>query len=144
MKLFLDANVFFASAGSSQGGSACIINGAIIKKWTIVTVAHALHEAERNINLKLNRDALARHYKSLLESTPEIQPIDLLNLQQLSELGKFVPLKDVPILAGAILSKAGYLITLDRKDFIDNKNLKSLNLDFSILTPGDFLKNYVK
>ncbi len=133
MKLFLDANVFFAAAGSPQGGSSFIITGATAKKWKIITVAHALHEAERNIDLKLSKDALTRHYKNLIECTPEIQPIDLLNLQQLAELGKFITFKDVPILAGAILSKPDYLITLDRKDFINNKRLKSLELELQCI-----------
>lgn len=144
MKVFLDANVFFAAAGSLTGGSAFVLELAKKKKFSIVTVTHALLESEKNIQNKLGDEALLRHYQNVSEAKPEIQPIEATPLKIIAELEKFVPLKDVPILLGAILSNCYCLLTLDKKDFLDNEKLKALKLSFEILAPGDFLRKYLR
>ncbi|MEK7635569.1 MAG: hypothetical protein AAB405_00580 [Patescibacteria group bacterium] len=50
--------------------------------------------------------------------------------------------KDVPILLGALLSGAEALITLDKKDFLNNQKLRDLKLPFGILNSENFLKKY--
>ena len=67
---------------------------------------------------------------------------DNLNLETIHMLENFLVLKDIPILAGALFSKAEFLITLDKRDFLDNKKLTNLNLPFKILNPENFIKNY--
>ena len=57
VKVFLDANVFFAAAGSPTGGSAFVLELAKHKKIQATTVGHALVEAERNIQKKLGEEA---------------------------------------------------------------------------------------
>lgn len=51
-------------------------------------------------------------------------------------------MKDIPILLGTILSKAQFLITLDRKYFLNNKKLKNLKVPFKIVNSRDFLQKY--
>ncbi len=143
MRLFLDANIFFAAAGSLQGGSAFVLELGKRQKFEVVTVSHALLEAERNIRSKLGEKYLARHHQNLLELKPIIQSIAAVPTEKLVEFEKFIPMKDIPILVGAILSNAQFLITLDRRDFLENRRLRSLPLPFDIITPGDFLKQYL-
>lgn len=52
--------------------------------------------------------------------------------------------KDLPIVLGTLLSNADALITLDQKHFLKNERLKDLPLPFSILTPGDFIRQYLQ
>jgi predicted nucleic acid-binding protein len=49
IKVFLDANVFFAAVSSPKGGSHFILELAKKGKLEIITVNQALLEAERNI-----------------------------------------------------------------------------------------------
>ena len=144
MKVFLDANVFFAAAGSPTGGSAFVLELAKRERIQIITVLYALVEAERNIQAKLGEKALDRHYQNLLEGKRKVQNIDNVSMKTATELETLLIRKDVPILLGAILSNADFLVTLDRKDFIDNKKLKEADLSFQIVIPGDFLKYYIK
>lgn len=140
----MDANIFFAAAGSPTGGSAFVLELAKRKKIQVVTVSYALVEAERNIEKKLNTKALDRHHQNLLEVKPEIQYIDNVPTGVVTALEQFLPRKDVPILLGAMLSDANFLLTLDRRDFLENRKLKESELSFQIVTPGDFLQKYLE
>ncbi len=141
-KAFLDANIFFAAAKSHFGGSYFILELAKKRRITVVTSAHALAEVERNIEKKLGGEALNEHYENLLEIRPKIQSLEMLPLGLEEKLKAYIPEKDIPILAGAILSEVDCFITLDKKHFLGNKNLSKLNLPFAILTPGSFIQRY--
>lgn len=141
-KVFLDANIFFTGAKSPNGGSGFILELAKKNHIEVITVTQVLLEAERNIRKKLNLSCLNRHYQNLLEIKPEIQLVDFITLQEINKFEKLIPLKDIPILLGAIASKSRCLITLDRKHFLDNEKLKRIKLPIEIMNPGEFLKRY--
>lgn len=142
MKVLIDANVFFAAAGSPKGGSGFVLELAKKKKLEVITVNQALLEAEQNILKKLGPRYLNRHYQNLLEIKPKIQPIEFVTLREIAKLKKILPEKDIPILLGVIFSKSQILITLDRKHFLGNEKLKGLKLPFEIMNPGEFLRKY--
>lgn len=142
MKVFLDANIFFAGARSQKGGSGFILELAKRQKIEIITVSYILLEAEQNIIKKLSPQYLSRHYQNLLEIKPKIQSIEFVTLEEINRLRKLIPSKDIPILLGAILSGCRFLITLDRKHFLNNEKLKGIELPFRILNPGEFLREY--
>ena len=139
MKAFLDANVFIAAAGSPKGGSAFVLEFAKKGMFAAVTVTHALVEAERNIRNKMSPASLERHHANLLKLRHDIQLLPMLDTPQQEMLECMLPSKDIPILLGAALSGAGFLITLDKKDFLQNEKLRSANLPFKIMPPGEFL-----
>ncbi|MBA4320340.1 MAG: hypothetical protein C0412_18235, partial [Flavobacterium sp.] len=60
------------------------------------------------------------------------------------EIEKFIDIidfKDAPILTAAIKYKTGYLITLDKKHFLNQKVLEfARDKKISILTPKEFLE----
>jgi predicted nucleic acid-binding protein len=143
-KVFLDANVFFAAAGSPKGGSGFILELAKKGKLEIITVNQALPEVERNILKKLGVRYLHRHYQNLLEIRPKIQSIGFITLEEIAKFKKILPEKDIPILFGAIVNGAHFLITLDRKHFLGNEKLKKLKFPFKIMNLGDFLREYLK
>ena len=143
-KVFLDANIFFAAVRSPAGGSGFILELAKKRQIEIITVGQALFEAEQNIRKKLNLTYLNRHYQNLLEIKPKIQSIESITFEEIAKFKKLIPLKDIPILLGAIMSEVEILITLDKKHFLENEKLKKIKIPFEILNPGDFLKKYVR
>jgi len=120
-----------------------IIELAKRQQIRVVTVAHALAEAERNIAEKLGDAKLTIHYENLLAIRPTVQSLAGYPLSLERRLAATVPEKDVPIVLGAVLSGADALITLDRRHLLENKRLHALKLPIPILTPGDFLQNYL-
>lgn len=142
IKVFLDANIFFAAAKSPSGGSALILGLSKKKKIKVITVSYALLEVERNIKNKLSQRFLFSHYQNVLDVNPEIQSLDSVTIKDIVALQNVLTLKDIPILLGALLSGAEVLITLDKKDFLENQKLRVLKLPFKILNPENFLKEY--
>lgn len=142
-KIFLDANIFFAAIKSKEGGSYFLLELAKRDLVRIITVAHALSEAERNIGDKLGNPALLRHYTNILSIHPEIHSLSHIPQVLEERLQRYVPEKDIPILAGAIMSGVKILITLDRRHFLQNPKLAQLKLPLTIMTPGDFIQNYL-
>lgn len=141
--VFLDANVFFAAVASNTGGSYFILELAKKGFIEVITVAHALSEAEKNTAKKLGDAALSRHYENLLAIQPRIQSLAGVLEEIERKFSSVVPEKDMPIVLGALLSGAKFLITLDRKHMLDNTKLQALHPPFSMLTPGDFIQNYI-
>jgi len=64
-RLFLDASVWIAAAGSPTGGSALVLELCRHGHATAVTSRLVLLEAERNIRKKLGPEALLRFYELL-------------------------------------------------------------------------------
>jgi len=107
-------------------------------------VAYALAEAERNIRKKLGKGVLSKHYENLLAIEPIIQPLPVISDNLEKRLEEVIDKKDIPIIVGSILSCANILINLDKKHILGNRKLLKLQLPFSIMTPGDFLKSFLK
>lgn len=140
--VFLDANIFFAAVRSPSGGSYFVIELAKREQVRVTTVAHALAEAERNIEKKIGQDALARHYDNLRAIQPAIQSLANIPLVLEYRLQTCVPEKDIPIVLGALLSSTPILLTLDQKHLLCNIKLATLHLPISIMSPGDFLRTF--
>ncbi|MBI3335280.1 MAG: hypothetical protein HY001_02170 [Candidatus Portnoybacteria bacterium] len=141
--VFLDANIYFAAVRSRVGGSYFVIELAKKKSLRVVAVAHVLAEAERNIEKKVGEEALRAHYENLLTIKPVIQSLTFVPIEFEEKLGQCLPEKDLPIILGALLSGTEVLITLDQKHFLKNEKLLKLNLPIAIMTPGEFIKQYI-
>jgi len=93
MKVFLDANIFFAATRSPQGGSGFVLELAKKNKIQVVTSTYALLEAERNIKNKLSAFYILQHYQNLLEIKPKIQSIESVSLGEISLFENFLPVQ---------------------------------------------------
>ncbi len=142
--LFLDANIFVAAAASPRGGSRLLFDLARAGRVKIITTAHALREADRNITRKLAAPAYRIYEEILLEVPPSLQALEGITHAHVAFAERLVPPKDVPILLGALASGCEFLITLDRKDFLENKNLLQAPLSFIITTPGRFIETFAR
>ena len=141
-RVFLDASVFIAAAGSESGGSSIILEVCRGIKFSAVTSRRILLEAQRNIRKKLPSEAILRFYKEIANLNPEV--IKLPTKERLSRYDDIIAFKDRHVLASALEGKANFLITLDRKHFQTEAIGKS-NLPIAIMTPKEFLefvKNY--
>jgi predicted nucleic acid-binding protein len=106
MRVFLDANILFSASFQSSALSQFLDELKIVAE--LVTSEHAVEEARRNVAAKraINTPALEIFLRQVRSFAVESFEVDV----QLAE-------KDIPILCGAIASKAEYLLTGDKKDF---------------------------
>ncbi len=138
-RVFLDSSVLFAAVASPKGGSGVILDLCQHQRITAVVSRLVLIETGRNIRTKLQPDKLAAYYR-LLERTPfavSSPPMPEVTFPY----HRIIAPKDAPILAAAIENRCGYLVTLDRRDFM-TPAIQSAKLPIRILTPGDFLQTY--
>lgn len=136
-KVFLDASIFIAAAGSISGGSSLILEICRGVSFSAVTTRRILLESQRNIRKKLPAEAMLRFYKEIAKLNPEIviSPAE----EKLSKYNDIISLKDRYVLASALEGKSAFLITLDRKHF-QTETIKKANLPITIMTPKEFLE----
>ena len=137
MRIFLDANVYFSAARSPQGGSSAVCELIKAKKLALYTRRDVLHEAERNIRQKEPISARLRFYELMTTLNAKIVAVGKQNAQL--RFAKIINKKDTHVLEGARVSKADFLVTLDKKHF-QNEKVKRSNLPFAIVSPGELLK----
>ena len=140
-KLFLDANVFIAAAGSPEGGSSFALELCKQGRFSAICTKLVLLEAERNIHRKLGAEALLRFYQGLAELDPTLEAFP--TPEELAACEPIVGEKDAHVLAAALKSGAAFLLTLDRRHFMTKKVLDA-HLDLDVMTPGDFLRELLE
>ncbi len=138
--VFLDANVYFAAFFSDTGASALILEFANRGKITVFASKLVLREADRNLRKKSSPAKLKAFHRFLQQTKIKIlPPPEEASLKPYEEI---IHPKDVPVLGAAVASKADYLITLDRKHFLNPKVMDKLQ-KIKILTPADFIRDIV-
>ncbi len=113
MRLFLDANVIFSAVHSPGGRSHALFRLAQAGLCELLSSAHAIGEAHRNLALKspTKIDELAQFLEVV---TPVPEPDPRL-VTWAAETG--LPDNDAPILAAAVAARVDALVTGDRKHF---------------------------
>ncbi|KKR57495.1 MAG: hypothetical protein UU05_C0010G0014 [Candidatus Curtissbacteria bacterium GW2011_GWA1_40_47] len=133
--VFIDSSVLFTAANSPTGGSAKLFTYKNIK----LVVSHlVLTETERNIRKKLQSYALERFFK-LVEKTHILDQKP--DLELIRQAKKIIVEKDAVILAEAKQSKSDFLVTLDKKDFLNKKVAEFLKPSIA-LTPKDLFETF--
>jgi len=131
--VFIDSSVFFTATNSPTGGSAKLFTLANIKLQVSPLV---LTETERNVRSKLHSYQLQRFLK-LAEKT------QILNQKPdpglIIKAEKVIAQKDAVILAEAKQAKCDFLVTLDKKDFLNERVAKFLKPSIA-LTPKDLIR----
>jgi len=106
MRVFLDANILFS--GAQLHGRMRAFLEVLFKQGECITNAYAAEEARRNLEMK--SPAALPHLDSLIEKCELIPAV-------VADLKVKLPLKDVPILGGAVAGNATHLLTGDQQDF---------------------------
>ena len=104
---------------------------------TAVTGYYNVREVERNLIAKL--PAALPLFRSCLK-TIGFEIVPLLERRSLAPLAGLTSEKDVPVLASALLGKADVLITGDKRDLL---MIRKHNLPFAVLSPAEFLDEYL-
>ncbi len=131
MRLFLDASVLLAAAGSATGSSRALFSLATTQNWQLICSLYALNEVQRNLP-KLAESATTEW----LRIRPQVTVVD--DVVSLDWPVIFAASKDQPILFTA-LAWADVLITLDKADFADV--LGGTFYGLQVLLPYDFLQH---
>ncbi len=129
MRLFLDASVLLAAAGSSTGASRAIFSYAPGQHWSLVSSPYAINEVLRNL-AKLPGNATTDWLRLRLQ----LVVVD--DVVSLDKPVVFAASKDRPILFTA-LAWSTALLTLDKVDFADILGGRFYGLD--VLLPYDLL-----
>ena len=106
MRIFLDANILFSAA--QPGSRMRAFLEVLSKRARLLTNAYAVEETRRNLKLKSPND---------LESLDRMVGRCEMGLQLAADLEIELPLKDRPILGGAIAGHATHLLAGDERDF---------------------------
>jgi predicted nucleic acid-binding protein len=130
VRLFLDASVLLAAAGSSTGASREIFSYASEQNWSLVSSPYALNEVLRNL-AKLPGNATTDWLRLRLQ----LVVVD--DVVSLDKPVVFAASKDRPILFTA-LAWSTVLLTLDKADFADVLGGRFYGLD--VLLPYDLLE----
>ena len=131
--VFVDSSVLFTAANSPIGGSAKLF---ILKSIKLVVSPLVLTETERNIRKKLHSYELERFFKLVAKIHILDQKSDVGLVRQAK---KVTAEKDAVILAEAKQAKSDFLVTLDKKDFLNKKVTQYLKPTVA-LTPKDFIE----
>ena len=113
MRVFMDANVLFAAAISSEGRSAALFVLAERGACTLLASAHALTEARRNLESRYP-NALGR-FEKLIRAVTIVREAASSQVTWARRQG--LPDEDAPILAAAAAARADVLVTGDRSHF---------------------------
>ena len=142
IRVFLDANVYFAGFHSPQGPSGHLLNLVRRGKMEVFVSRLVLREADRNLRQKSSKEALKSFRRYLQSVKLRTCPVPDDKMFQPHE-GYLHP-KDLPILAAALQVKSDYLITLDQKHFLAPQVLARVT-KIKICTPHDFIRDiYLK
>lgn len=140
-RLFLDASVLIAAAGSRTGASTLVLDVCRHGQAKAVSSRLVLLEAERNIRAKLGREALLRFYQEIADL--DLDLVEAPTPQEIADMSQIIHPKDAHVLAAAVKGGVEVLLTLDRRHFLSPTVLEA-GLPFQIMIPGDFLRRWVE
>jgi predicted nucleic acid-binding protein len=140
INLFLDSSALFTGIASEKGAARALLILAETGHVTVTISEQVVAETERAIARKVPQ-ALKDLRQAILSSKAQIvndpSPEDVkANLHLISDS------TDVPIVLAAVKAKVDYLVTLNRRHFIDDPEV-ALRTGLRIGTPGDAL-NWVR
>ncbi|HEY77177.1 MAG TPA: PIN domain-containing protein [Thermoflexia bacterium] len=134
-RVFLDTSALIAGLVSPGRASNLILSLAEAEVITLVISEEVLIEPDCNLRARLPR--AIPEYRRFLAACP-IEKADPPDAAEVAAAAEIIHLKDAPILAAAMALRVDYLVTLDRRHFLDDPEVARRS-GLRIGTPGDFL-----
>ena len=137
-KVFIDSSIIIAAILSPSGGSFRLIRESLFKNYTLLISDYVLEECIRILKTKFPEKTyilpiMLENFGFKMTKDPSEKEVE--------KLIDIIDFKDAPILAAVIKYKTDYLITLDKKHFLNQKVLEfARDKKISILTPKEFLE----
>jgi len=134
----LDTSILITALLSSRGGSFYILS-QLKDKYRFLINNYVLEETLEVIEEKLpQKEEIKSHLFSLLGFS-KIRILSNPSRSSLKKVSKIINKDDAPVLISAV-ENANFLLTLDKKDFLNPKVLKfAQKYNLSILTPKEFI-----
>lgn len=134
VKVFFDSNVIISGLFSDKGAPRVILDLLCLGLPVLsgATGEYNIIEIERNLAKKMP-DVVPVYRKYLPHLHLEIIPLP--SQEDINRLLELTSNKDIPVLASAINGNVDFLVTGDKKDFLQVKG----KYPFSILSPAEFL-----
>jgi predicted nucleic acid-binding protein len=139
VNVFLDTSALFAGIWSAMGGGRMILKLGEAGAIRLLVSSQVLEEIESALRRKAP-NMLGLLTLLIDRSRAEVVPSPMPKAVQDSQALTGHP-GDAQVLAAAWAAGADYLVTLDRKHFLDNSALRNA-VPFPVGTPGDFLAWY--
>jgi predicted nucleic acid-binding protein len=137
LKVFLDTSAILAGLNSPTGAAGTILAACFSNEITPIISPDVIEEANRNIPIKFPLLTIAWQSFLLLPPIVTSEP----TLRQVQRAYAILPTSDAPILASSIAAAPDALVTWNTKHFLRQEVLAAVK--FPILTPGDFLQNFM-
>lgn len=137
LKVLLDTNVVVSGLNSKTGASAGILTLSKQKAFTIFITPYILEEVASVIKRKFPK--ILPYFKQLVKADVfDLVPNPPATI--VKRAARIISdLKDAAILATAMEEKVNFLITLDRKHFIDDSTVAKKS-GLKIVLPKDFIR----
>ena len=140
IRVFLDANVIFAASYSSKGAARVLVRlSKQVEGITLLATPYTIDKAERNIQRELPSAhpeflVVREHLSTTLEPSEDL----VVGLNSHLPSGIQLPSKDLPVLGGAIVAGADWLLTHDEEHFgpLYGKTVQGVE----IMKPGTALR----
>lgn len=141
VRVFLDASVLLAAAGSPGGGSSAAI--ALLTEseaYQAVVSAEILREALGNLRLKFGQSAVIRFFTLLGGLQPSLAESGAAFPVGTSDLPDSVAAKDLHVLQACLAVGASVCLTLDRRHLLTEGIRRwGMGQQLRFLSPGEFL-----
>ncbi|HLD26360.1 MAG TPA: PIN domain-containing protein [Patescibacteria group bacterium] len=135
-RVFIDSSVFIAACASIKGASARVLQLCNERKLHCFISSYVLQETQKNVGVKLS-DLGEKRFDFFIQHIPFVivtEPTET----EIAYYCNIINIKDAPILACAHKGNVSHLLTLDKKDLLQQKVRKCIN-EFQIVTPGEFV-----
>jgi putative PIN family toxin of toxin-antitoxin system len=137
IKVFIDTNVLIAGVNSVTGASATILDLCEARVLQMVVSRQVLIEADRNFAAKFPQ--LVGRFRQFMHNLAPLMVEDP-TPESMEKATNIVDRKDAPILAAAQNANVDFLITLDKKHFLNPRTRQKLML--KVVSPIEFLQSF--
>jgi len=131
-RAIIDASVLIPAAISARGTSRDLLNAGSRGLIVLLVSQDVLNEVERNLYRKAPRAV-----RAFWEQRDHLVLVELMD-EQVAEVARFIEPKDAHVVAGAILARADFLVSFDRRHLLGEADLIRRTYGIEVVTP-DFV-----
>ena len=139
IKVFIDTNVLIAGVNSVTGASATILDLCEARVLQMVVSRQVLIEADRNFAAKFPQ--LVGRFRQFMHNLAPLMVEDP-TPESMEKAATIIDRKDAPMLAAAENANVDFLITLDKRHFLNPKTRQKVML--KVVSPIEFLQSFEK
>lgn len=140
MRVYFDASVIIAALLSPFGGSSQLfkyIKRKVLVGITSQTVIDEILEEDKTIKLKKSEEEI-----ELFIAQSGLIVRESITIGEITSYRGLIDVEDAHLVAGAVLTKCDYLVTLDKKHLL-REDIRKRFLPLGIVSPKDLLTEII-